>query len=419
MQLHHCAHRAILGSLAALLLIPVPALGQLPVGASPIAAIRRSMSDHTPVTIQGRVIRQVKMDEFIVSDNTGQILIDVERGSDFGVAVGQTIWVQGEVDTSPFSATKVNANSIRLINNPSLPTGNVSERGDLVFIRSAYLNAADGDIVTVHGRIVRRLDQREFIIRDETGDIIVDADFESFSNVPLTVGQDIIVNGEVDIYWGGPWREIEAHNIQVPQTPPPPRTPPVLEVIPIADVHSTGRDTEIVTIKGSVARQIDLDDYLFQDDTGSIVVDADPKLFSHFALREGLTYTVTGRLDRDEDNRFEVVALLITELPLETRPVQSADDLPPEIPISSVYYDMEGHEIVTVAGSVIRRVDRDDFVLQDDTGVIVVSLEAGKFENLQLGVGKFLVVMGEVQGSRGAITGINARRVLIRARPGE
>ena len=99
-----------------------------------------------------------------------------------------------------------------------------------------------GDFVTVSGRIVRRLDRREIIIRDKSGEIIVDAEFGKFHSIPLNVGQDIIVNGKVDIYWGGPWREIEARTIQVQEKIPEPLTPPQLTVIKIADVREESED---------------------------------------------------------------------------------------------------------------------------------------------------------------------------------
>jgi len=372
-------------------------------------------ADDTVVVIRGTVVKQVKEDEFLVRDRSGEIIVDVERGRHFGVAVGQEITVRGVVDIGLFRAKVLKATDVAVADLTESTSSDPAVRTDIVPVRSIYLNSKDGDFATVAGTIVRRLDHREFILRDKTGEIIVDAEFNQFHGLPLKVGTSLIVNGEVDIYWGGPWREIEANSIQVQEKPLALPVPSNLEVTPIADVRAMDVDGAIVTIEGTIARRIDQSDFLFQDDTGSVTVQADPKMFSHHGLSEGRAYTVTGRLDIAYDGRMTILAILITAM-LPDEATLPDDMEPREIPISSVYYERYDGDIVTLAGSVARLIGDTDLLLQDDTGTIIVGADDPKFRAMNLKVGQFLLVTGRVlvlaEGSRE----LHASRILVRQR---
>jgi uncharacterized protein YdeI (BOF family) len=388
-------------------------------GLTPIRTVHKAHKDDDVVTVKGEVVRQLKKDEFIVRDDTGDILVDVERERHFGVSVGQTIVVRGTVDIGLFREKALKAIDVRIEDTSSTTTGDPTARADVKPIAEAYLESEDGDIVTVVGRIVRRLNQREFIIRDRSGEIVVDAHYGRFHNLPLNVAQGIVVTGEVDIYWGGPWREIEAHNIQMQEKMPESPLPASFAAVPIGDVRERAKAGDTVTIAGTIVRRVDSDDFLFQDDSGDIIVSADPRFFSHHGLRTGNAYTVTGRVDRGLGGRIEIVAMIVTALLPAKETAAPVVDSPPEIPISSVYYERTHGDIVTIAGSIVRVIDSKDLVLQDDTGSIVVDVDKDKSEVLDLSLGKFLIVRGTVKVNTSGGREIDARKVMVRKRPDE
>ncbi|MCA9414760.1 MAG: NirD/YgiW/YdeI family stress tolerance protein [Candidatus Omnitrophica bacterium] len=389
----------------------------------PIRTINQMKRDNTPATIEGRIVRQVKQDEFILQDNTGSILVDVEREIHFGIRVGQRIRTSGILDINLFGSREFKARNITILEDvKDLPTSDPSTRPDVRYISNVYMTGKDGEIVTVAGQIVRRLDSREIIIRDESGgEIIVDAEYSRFGNMPLNVGQKIVVTGELDIYWGGPWLEIEAHQIEMAVKEIVRKEAPVqLTVIPISDVLINANDGDFVTITATILQRVDQDDFLFQDDTGTITVDADPRRFSHHGLAEGRVYTVTGRVHVDLDGSKEILALIITAQRVQM--VEEKTDvliMEPEIPIASVYYEKSDGDPVTVAGSIIRQVEPNDFFLQDDTGSIVINVPEGKFEKLDLTIGRFVIVKGLVDSVNGTVNEIDATDISVRKRPGE
>ena len=142
-------------------------------------------------------------------------------------------------------------------------------------------------------------------------------------------------------------------------------------------------------------------------------------MFAHHGLSAGRKYNVTGRLDIAFDDRMKVVAILITSLPEPQEPKSPDSEGPPEIPISSVYYERVDGDIVTVAGSIIRLIGETDFLLQDDTGTIVVEAAEQKFRAMDLSVGKFLIVTGTVQVLSEEGRQIDASRLLVRKRQTE
>lgn len=383
----------------------------------PINSIFSIAKDDDIVVITGKVVRQVKEDEFLVRDNTGQVLVDVERERHFGVAIGQTITLRGKVDWEPFSAKEVKAIDVQVLENPSQQGTNPAARADVVSIQTVNTRSKDGEIVTVAGRIVRRVDSDEFMLRDESGEIKVDADFKRFHNMPLSVGQSIIVTGEVDLHWLDSGKDIEAQSIQIQQLPPPPppQAPTEYVVLPIRDIHERGQNGDLVTFTARLENQIDVDEFLFKDDTASIVVNVDPQHFSQIPLSAGKSYTVTGSIKKTFDDQAEIEARIITQM-LESHP-PSAPGSSPEIPISSVYYDCSHGQVVTIAGTIIRHLPPDDLVVQDDTGAIVADLPAEKFKTLDLSVGKFVIIHGAVDKKPDGRDEIDASQILVRGRP--
>lgn len=387
-----------------------------------IRSANETKTDNLPATIEGRVMRQIKQDEFILQDDTGSILVDVEREIHFGIRVGQRIRTSGRIDINLFGSRAFKASHITILEDvDNLPVVDPAMRSNVRYIRNVYMSGKDGETVTVAGRIVRRVDKREIIIRDEDGgEILVDAPFHQFGNLPLNVGQEILVTGELDVYWGGPWLEVEAHQIEmVKEKVVRPEPPVTVVVIPISEVLLQAKEGDFVTVTGTILRRVDLDEYVLQDDTGTILIDADRRRFSHHGLAEGGLYTITGRVAIGGDGAKDLHALIITAQRGRVVEEIKVLDMEAEIPIGNVYFQKAAGERVTVAGSIIRQVPPNDFLLQDDTGSIVINVPEGKFEKLDLSVGRFVIVKGAVDAVEGTVNEIDADDVSVRKRPGE
>ncbi len=409
----------------ALVIFAFPAIAQVTLDPSkmvPISTVHKITKDHDVVVIRGVVSRQVGNNKFILRDDSGSIEVDFARLKTLGVNTGQNLTVRGEVHKYLTRARRIEATEAVPNDIPSIQQPPVTPPPNLIPIWQAYFRASDGEIVTVGGKIIRRLESGEFILRDDSGEILVDHRFKTGGLTALNIGQSVIVTGEVDLYWGGPWREIEPRTIQPLQTPPPPPAIPTqLVVIPITDVLSKQLNGQIVTVKGELIQQLDEDEYLMSDDTGQIVIMANPRLFSHLGLRIGRNYTVTGKVQTNPQGEIEILAMVITALPIEPRKdeVEIPVEHMVEIPISNVYYDYPSGAEVTISGSIIRMLGETGFVLQDNTGAIVVDHEAGRYKSLDLSIGRFLIVTGLVKGNTGNDKSIQATRVLVRERPAE
>ncbi len=60
------------------------------------------------------------------------------------------------------------------------------------------------------------------------------------------------------------------------------------------------RDDQYVTLTGYIVRQIDDDDYIFQDSTGSIRVEIDDDDWRGIRANPQTKLTITGEIDRDD-----------------------------------------------------------------------------------------------------------------------
>ncbi len=387
----------------------------------PISTVHKITKDHDIVVLRGVISRDLGRHNYILRDDSGSVELSMDRLKTMPISVGQTMTVRGEVHKYLTRARKIEVTEAVPVTNPSAPEAPVTPAPNLIPIWQAYFRASDGEIVTVGGKIIRKLESGEFVLRDDSGEILIDPKFKTGGIAAINIGQSIMVTGEVDLYWGGPWREIEPRTIQPLQTPPPqPTIPTQLVVIPISDILAKKMTGQIVTVKGELSRQIDEDEYLINDDSGQITIMANPRLFSHLGLQTGRSYMVTGKVQVDSQGEVQILAMVITALPTEPRkeevevPVENLV----EIPISNVYYDYPSGAVVTISGSIIRMLGDTGFVLQDNTGAIVVDHEAGRYQSLNLTIGQFLIVSGLVKGDSSDSKSIQATRVLVRERPG-
>jgi uncharacterized protein YdeI (BOF family) len=387
----------------------------------PIATVHKITKDNDIVLIRGTISRMVDDNKYMLRDESGSIEVNFDRQRTMGITLGQDVTVRGEVRKYLTRARRVNATEAVINTNPNAVTPPVTPPPNLIPIWQAYFRASDGEIVTVGGKIIRKLDSGELVLRDNSGEILINHRFVSGGVNALSIGQAVMVTGEVDIYWGGPWREIEPRTIQ-PLTTTTPAIPPVqLVVIPIAEVLSGNNLNQYVTVQGELSRQLDDSDYLINDDSGQITILINPRIFSHHRIQIGKTYTVTGKVEVDPLGEKRIVVMILTEVPLAARPADEPkliEDLV-EVPISSVYYDYLSGAVVTISGSVIRKLGENGLILQDNTGAIVVDYDTPRFQTLDLTIGRFLIITGEVQSTGETDKSLKALNIYVRGRPGE
>ena len=149
-------------------------------------------------TISGTVVN-VFDDEFILEDETGEILVDafdlLERGEDLDLEVGQEVTVVGDLDDGDFDARSITLED-ETTSEPA-PTPDNNHSPDVTPIDE--LIRGDDIIQTISGTVVNVFDD-EFILEDETGEILVDAFdlLERGEDLDLEVGQEVTVVGDLD-----------------------------------------------------------------------------------------------------------------------------------------------------------------------------------------------------------------------------
>lgn len=76
----------------------------------------KQQPDDARVTFTGKIVRQVKHDEYIVADETGEIQVEIDehRWNGLKVTSSELIRIYGEVDKEVFS-TKVDAKSVEKV----------------------------------------------------------------------------------------------------------------------------------------------------------------------------------------------------------------------------------------------------------------------------------------------------------------
>ncbi len=175
---------------------------------TPIASLR--VQDDVLVTIRGVVV-QIREDEFVLRDGTGQVWVDADLGRNrLNLTVGEQVTVIGDLDDEDFDARRITRSNGEVVFNRlgSIPvnvgSSPVTDRpaspsiqpGQVTPIRN--LIRRDDLIQTIAGRVVRFTDDDEFIVQDATGSIEVDL----LPQVPLpagiTVGSSVVIVGEFD-----------------------------------------------------------------------------------------------------------------------------------------------------------------------------------------------------------------------------
>ncbi|NJL20270.1 MAG: hypothetical protein HC895_04655 [Leptolyngbyaceae cyanobacterium SM1_3_5] len=156
--------------------------------------------DDVRVTIAG-TIAGIREDEFCCKINTGQVWVDPGR-SGSGWQVGERVTVTGEFDDAEdFDATQIIRSSVvQPTPNPrpgNNRPGNRPIAGSPPLTNIRDLQVRDDVLVTIRGRVTR-IREDEFLLRDATGQVWVDA-FDGPANFRrLRVGDRVRVVGDFD-----------------------------------------------------------------------------------------------------------------------------------------------------------------------------------------------------------------------------
>jgi uncharacterized protein YdeI (BOF family) len=181
------------------------------------------------VTIAGTVIG-VREDEFLLQDGTGQVWVDaVRRGAGtIDLPIGERVTVTGDFDDlEDFDATRiVRADGTEVIGQPSgngrpgngngrpgsgngrPGNGNGNSNGapgnnqpinisDAPRVDIGDLQVRDNFTVTITGTVTR-VDEDEFVLRDQTGQVLVDGIQRGSGNLDIAVGDRLTVVGDLD-----------------------------------------------------------------------------------------------------------------------------------------------------------------------------------------------------------------------------
>ncbi|MGK7899901.1 MAG: hypothetical protein AB4352_00545 [Hormoscilla sp.] len=140
------------------------------------------ISTDTPApanTISGQVIRMVDNDEFLLRTSNGRVLVDADLpdNQSFNLRRGERVNVVGEFDDGDFDASAVT----RPDGSPIVPTTD-----------------APGTATTISGRVIRMVDNDEFLLRTRNGRVRVDADLPDNQSLNLRRGERVNVVGEFD-----------------------------------------------------------------------------------------------------------------------------------------------------------------------------------------------------------------------------
>ena len=75
----------------------------------------KTKSDETFVYMQGQIVKALSDDKYAFTDNTGEIILEIDNDDFDGVTVvaGEFIEVSGEVDKEMMKPTKVDVKSIK------------------------------------------------------------------------------------------------------------------------------------------------------------------------------------------------------------------------------------------------------------------------------------------------------------------
>jgi uncharacterized protein YdeI (BOF family) len=187
-------------------------------------------------------------------------------------------------------------------------------------------NLKPGRSQTIEGRVVRLVDEDDFVLRDRSGRILVEVDLDD-RRLPLQSGERIRVVGRLDrddfdfdaqrvtrpngsvIYDRfQPFTQSRTVNQSTQVSTPPLQT---LTETAVANRSVQVSTPSLQTLTGTIERLVDEDDFVLRHTSGQILIDVD--LDDQFlAVQPGETVTITGRSDND-DADFDALRITRTD----------------------------------------------------------------------------------------------------------
>jgi len=192
------------------------------VAATKISPIKSLLNerDEAIVTIRGRVVKFKENDNLIIDDGTEQIAIEYQdKFKTLGLKVGETISVTGELNIDRNDYREILAQEIYNQNRRVYPQRNMTTQirtdqspktrygtnaprsfNQNVFLISEVLkNTSTGKTVIVEGTIVELPEDDLVLLRDSSGDILIDVD-DASKALNLNKGdklnvEAIVING--------------------------------------------------------------------------------------------------------------------------------------------------------------------------------------------------------------------------------
>ncbi|WP_088890188.1 calcium-binding protein [Leptolyngbya ohadii] len=157
-------------------------------------------------TIEGRVVRLVDEDDFVLRDRTGRILVDLDLDDRLlPLQSGQRVRVVGRLDRDDFDF-----DALRVVR----PNGTVIYdrfRSQPLSVQSSTLARSDRNssaqqpiqsptipsLQTLTGTVERLVDEDDFVLRDASGRTLIDTDLDD-RLLPLLAGEGVTVVGQFD-----------------------------------------------------------------------------------------------------------------------------------------------------------------------------------------------------------------------------
>jgi len=206
------------------------------VAATKISPIKSLLNerDEAIVTIRGRVVKFKEHEALIIDDGTEQIAIEYQdKFKPLRLHVGETISVTGELNIDRSDYREILAQEIYNQNRRVYPQRNMTttiredqfpktrysattprtfSQENVLFVRDVLDNTAIGKAVTVEGSIIDLPEEELVLLRDSSGDVLVDID-DASEALSLRKGDRISVRAIV-INGSNGKKELEAIQIR-------------------------------------------------------------------------------------------------------------------------------------------------------------------------------------------------------------
>lgn len=158
-------------------------------------------------TIEGRVVRLVDEEDFVLRDRTGRILVDLDSDDQrLSLRSGARVRVVGRLDRddADFDALRVVRPNGTVLYDRSRPQflsvqSSTSAQSDqnFQFAQQTIQSLTIPSLQTMTGTVERLVDEEDFVLRDARGRTLIDTDLDD-RLLPLLSGESVTVVGRFD-----------------------------------------------------------------------------------------------------------------------------------------------------------------------------------------------------------------------------